>query len=144
MFFIAMISIIIYIIAIIAIYHNVYYLEKNKKIKFIIMSLVLMLIITMVLVWISSNNIQVPNKEFKAYEKYIGITKNTSILLFAPINTIIFMPYIGNLINKYAVNEISEDEMKRKFLVLLVIAAVIGTFEIAYIKDFQIGLLMRI
>ena len=144
MFFIAMISIIIYIIAIIAIYHNVYNFDKSQKIKFIIIGCIIILVITILLVLLGSANVELPNKEIKDYKEYLGITKTTSILLFAPINAIMVLPYVGNLLNKYIEKRISEEKIKRKFLFLLIIMVVIGIFEVSYIKDFQIGLLMRV
>lgn len=144
MFFIAMISIIIYIIAIIAIYHNIYNFNKLNKIKFIIIGCIIMLVITVILVSISSNKLEVPDKEFKAYEECLSITKTTSILLFAPINAIISLPYIGNVLNKYTEDRIKEEQLKKRFLILAIILVIVGIFEISYIKDFQIGLLSTI
>jgi len=141
---IALISVIIYVIAIMAIYHNLYNFEKSKKIKFIITGCIVMFVLSLVLVWISSGNLEVPNKEFKAYEGFMGITKRTSVLLFAPINAILILPYVGNLLNRFTEKRISEGKLKKKFLIVLIVMVVVGVFEMGYIRDFQIGLLSRI
>jgi len=144
MFFIAMISVIIYVIAIIAIYHNIYNLDKLNKIKFLIIGCIIMVAITVLLVSISSANIEMPNKEFKSYAEYLDITKTTCILLFAPINSIMLLPYIGNVFNKYTEDRITGEQVRKRFLIILIIFIVIAIFEISYIKDFQVGLLSRV
>ena len=141
MFLIFIISIIIYVVAAIAIYHNVYNFEQNKKILFIIIGLIVVFIATWILVTICSSNIEIPNREYKSYEEYIGTTKLTALLLFAPINAIIFLPYIGNTLNKYAEDRIDKEQVQKRFLILLLIIFVVSIFEIGYVKDFQIGLI---
>ncbi len=135
MLFIVTVSIIIYIVAIIAIYHNIYNFEQDKKIKFIISGSLFVLAITMIIVLLSSGNIQAPSKS------YLNLTKITSILLFAPINTAITLTYIGNLLNRYKVNEIKQEKLKRKILITVVLLFILGIFEINYIRSFEIGLL---
>ena len=89
------ISLVIYVIAGFVIYHNMYNFDKSEKIKMIILGFIVTLIMTTIICFISSNNINTENTQ------YISIIRNTSILLFSPINSIIFIPYIGNLLNKY-------------------------------------------
>ncbi len=141
MFLIVLISVIIYIIGVIAIYHNMYNIDKIRKIKFIILGFIVVLIITSVLVLISSNNIVIENREYKSYKNYIGITKTTSILLFAPINAIISLPYMGNLLNQYTEKRITKEQLKKKILIFGVVLVLIIIFEVSYIKDFETGLI---
>lgn len=141
MFLIVIISLIIYIIGAIAIYHNMYSVDKSKKIQFIIVGFLVILLLTMFLVFISSNNIKLENREYNSYSQYIGTTKTMSILLFAPINSIIVLPYIGNLINKYTDKRINEEQLKKKILIFVAILILVVIFEIGYVKDFQTGLI---
>ena len=141
MFLILVISLIIYIIGAIAIYHNMYSVDKSKKIQFIMVGFLVILLLTMLLVFISSNNINIENREYKSYSQYISTTKTMSILLFAPINSIIVLPYIGNLLNKYTDQRINGEQLKKKILICAVILILVVIFEIGYVKDFQTGLI---
>ncbi len=89
------ISIIIYTIGIVIIYHNTYNLEKIEKIKFTLISAIIIFIITIIICNISTKNIQVENEE------YLKITKTTAILILSPINLIILVPYLAAGINKH-------------------------------------------
>lgn len=131
---IMMISLIIYAVAAISIYHNIYSFEKNEKIKFIIFGFAVVLFISIIICNISTSI--VPNSN--GYEK---ILKNTAILLAAPINSIICIPYIGNVINKYKVNIINEKQLRKRIIIEAIVIGIIVIFEIGYIKNFEIGLL---
>ncbi len=132
------ISFIIYVIAGFMIYHNMYNFDKSKKIKTIIIGFIITLILTIIICCISSNNIDIENTQ------YVSIIRNTSILLFSPINSIIFIPYICNLLNKYKDNRIDEQQLKKRLIILCIILILIVIFELNYIKDFQIGLLRNV
>ncbi len=134
MLLIFIISIIIYIIATIMIYHNIYNYDKASKIKIIIIGFIVTFIITVIICFVSSNRIS-------TNANYISIARNTSILLFAPINAIISLPYIGNLLNKYKNKTINVMQLKKRIIIFFIILIIVFIFEISYIKDFEIGLL---
>lgn len=137
MFIISIISIIIYLIGTLTIWTNIYEFEKEKKIKFIISGIAIIFIITWIIVLISSGGIQVENS-------YLKIAKTTSLLIFAPINTIFAVPYLGNMLNKYKQNRIDEEKLKKRLLVWGIVLLVIVIFEINYINTFEIGLLRNV
>ena len=132
------ISLVIYVIAGFVIYHNMYNFDKREKIKMIILGFIVTLIMTTIICFISSNNINTENTQ------YISIIRNTSILLFSPINSIIFIPYIGNLLNKYKDNRLDEEQIKKRLIILAIILILIVIFELDYIKAFQVGLLSNV
>ena len=132
------ISLVIYVIAGFVIYHNMYNFDKSEKIKMIILGFIVTLIMTTIICFISSNNINTVNTQ------YISIIRNTSILLFSPINSIIFIPYIGNLLNKYKDNRLDEEQIKKRLIILAIILILIVIFELDYIKAFQVGLLSNV
>ena len=134
MFLILIVSIIMYIVATISIYHNIYNFEKTNKIKIIIIGYIAIFIITVIICSISSSNI---NTNFN----YLKIAKTTAILIFSPINTIITLPYIGNILNKYKGKKINNIQLKKRFLILTIIVFIIIIFEIGYIKNFEMGLI---
>lgn len=132
------ISLVIYVVAGIMIYHNAYNLEQNKKVTLIICGFIVNLIITFIIVSIGVAGINAYNNN------YAFIVKITPILIFAPINVIITIPYIANLLNKYKANKIDSNNLKRRIIILAILFIVIAIFEISYIKEFQIGLLQNV
>lgn len=130
-----LLSIIIYIVGIVITYHNIPAFEKSKKIKFISIGIILTIVITMLICTITSGGIKDYPKEL------INITKNTSILIFAPINLILLVPYIGNSLSKFKEEKIEEDTLKKRFLIAFIILIIMLIVELGYIKNFQIGLL---
>ena len=138
MFLIILISLIIYIIAGVMIYHNTYNLEQQKKAKLIICGVLATIIITIIIVNICSQGMKTE------FTKQLSIIKIVSILLFSPINLILSVPYIGHILNEYEVKIINEEKAKKKLIILLAILILVGVFEINYIQSFQRGLLMSI
>jgi len=135
MFLVFIISDVIYIVATVMIYHNVYNLEKVEKIELIVIGFIITFIITAVICSISTGNIVTNNTEM------LSITKNTAMWIFAPINAIIAVPYIGNCINKYKANKINSSKLKKRIGILLIVFFFLMIIETGYIKDFQMGLL---
>lgn len=135
MFIVSIISIVIFAIAILMICANIYELEKEKKIYFVTIGIIVITIFTWIIVNISSIGIQVENKE------YLNISKLSSVLIFAPINAILALPYLGNIINKLKQDSLTKGQVKFKILVLLAILVIIAIIEVSYIKNFQIGML---
>lgn len=132
---IILISVIIYIIGILVVYHNVPAFEKDKKFKFIAIGVAITIILTMIICAFTTSAI-------KGYQKeLIDITRNTAILIFSPINLVLLIPYLGNSLSKYKEEKIKEDTLKKRFIITLIILVVIFIFELNYIKSFQIGLL---
>lgn len=138
MIIIGMISIVMYIVAILMISSNTYEFEKQKKIKFILLGMVIIFFITWMIVEISSNGIQIEN------QSYLTIAKKTSIFLFAPINTIVCLPYLGYVINKYKQQALTKEKVKNKIGIMCIIIFVILMIEINYIKSFELGLLSTV
>ena len=138
MIFIILISIILYIVAIVMTISNLYSFEKNEKIKFITIGLIVVLIITFIIVEISSIGIRNGNNN------HIIDTKTTSILLFAPINLGLILPYVANLKNKEKQKQLDSKKLKKKIMWYTIIIVVCIIIEISYIKGFQVGLLSSV
>lgn len=116
------------------IYHNMYNYDKGSRIKLLIAGFIITFIITVIICNISSGSIN-------TNANYLSIVRNTAILLFAPINAIISLPYIGNVLNKYKEKRITKEQLKKRLIIFSVILIIIVIFEVGYIKDFEIGLL---
>ena len=134
MLLIFIISIIIYIIAGVMIYYNMYNYDKLIKIKMIVSGFIIVFIITVIICFISTGGIN-------ANVKYISIARNASILIFAPINAIISLPYISNTFNKYKDKRINQTELKKRILIFSIILIFVLIFEIGYIEDFETGII---
>ncbi len=138
MFMIAIISIAIYLIAILMISTNIYEFQKEQKRNFIIIGIFAILIFTWIIVTFSSHGIQVSEGNF------LKTAKMVSILLFAPINTIFVLPYLGNVLNKYKQERIKEEQVRKRLLILAVALLLVIIIEVNYIKTFEIGLLSSV
>lgn len=132
------ISIVIYIVATVVIYANTYSLEKEKRITFVLIGLVSVLLVTSILVMISSASIQVPKKE------YLTTANITSILLFAPVNSVLFLAYLGQVLNKQKQKRLKDSQVKKRIIFIAVIAVFILIMEVGYIQNFEIGLLKTV
>lgn len=133
-----LISIVIYVIAGIMIYHNAYNLEQNKKIILIICGFIINFIITVIIANMGMSGINTYNLNYSL------IIKITPILIFAPINAIISTPYIANILNKYKVKRLNSSQLKTRIIILIIILILIAIFEISYIKEFEIGILQNV
>ncbi len=132
MFIIVLISIILYLIFTTVIKYNTK-LEKDQKVKYIIVGHIVVFIITSILCNITSS--QIDN-----IKQLVNITRNTAILIFAPLNSIILAP-IGNMLSKLKNNNITSEQFKARLIIIFVIAVILLILEFRYIKNFQTGLL---
>lgn len=135
MFVIMILSLILYAIAIAIIYPNLYGMDKPQKIKFMAIGIGVIIVVTIVLCSISSSQIIIENKGIT------GITRNVAILIFAPINTMILLPFLGSSLNQYKEKQIVQHQMKKRMFIEIVLLLVVIIIEIGYIKNFQLGLL---
>ncbi len=135
MFVIVMISIIIYIIAGLVIYHNLSSLEKKQKIKFILGGMIVITLFTVIICTITTAKINIQSKQV------IGITRITEILIFSPINSTIWLPYIGSTLSKYKAKEIDDKKLKKRAIIAILIIIITVIVEISYIDNFQTQLL---
>ncbi len=138
MFIITIISIAIYIIAILMVSTNIYEFKKEQKLNFIIIGIFVVLIITWTIVAFSSNGIQV------SQENFLKTAKMVSVLLFAPINTIFALPYLGNILNKYKQERLKPEQVQKRLLILGIALVLVIIIEASYIKTFEIGLLSNV
>ena len=135
MVIIAVVSIIIYVIATLMISTNTYEFERGKKIEFMLIGISIILLATWMIVSVSSKGIQLEN------QSYLNTIKTTSVLIFAPINTILALPYLGNIINKYKQKRLQEVQIKKRLIVWSVFLVIIVIIETSYIKSFELGIL---
>lgn len=132
------VSIVLYAIGMVIVYHNVPAFEKAQKTRFIAIGIVLTLIVTFILCNIVAGKIEGYQKEL------INTTKNIAVLLFSPINFIILIPYLGNILSKNREETIDDTQLKKRFIIFAILLILVIIVELGYIKNFYLGSLLSI
>ncbi len=136
---IAAITIILYIILISFSLHNLSLVESNKvKVAYIIIGLLMMLICTFITYIISSRGVEYSDIEL------IKKIRNMLLLVFIPVNGLIIMPYLANLLSKIGLNQITQEKFKKRIIILGVIFIIILIFESSYFRSTQLGIINMI
>ena len=129
------ITIILYAVLISFTWHNLYMLEIKKKIQYILISIVSILVITFVVFNISKIGISYANEDI------LFNVRTILVLVFTPINGLIVMPYVANMINKIKQKSIKKQESQKKVIRLLIVFIIILILECFYLKDIQEGII---
>ena len=133
---IATITVILYIILISFTIHNLSLVEnKNVKIVYIILGLVVMLISTWITFQISASGINYTNNAM------VGNVRNILLAVFVPVNGLVTMPYMASMLSKIGTNEITQEKFKKRIIILAVIFLAVLIFECSYFKSTQIGII---
>lgn len=135
MAFIIILTIMIYVIAIIWSWNNLGQIEKSKKIAVIIVGIVLTYIITFIVFALSKNNVNYNSVIIKA------TIKNAIVAIFTGVNACIFIPYISKQLEKIHEGEIEKEKFMRKIMTLIIIIVFLMSFECGYMKKTQQGIL---
>lgn len=135
MAFILIVTLIIYVILCIWIWHNLGKIENSKKISYIIISLAINLVITFFIFNISKNNIVYENQNMEAD------VRNILVLVFTACNSLIIAPFIAKQLDKVNEGTISDKELKRNFIIIIIIYIICLVLESGYLKDIQQGII---
>ena len=135
MIIIKLIALIVFIISCVTIYHNTNSFEPKKRILYIVIGMAIMFGITSIICVLKSSGIKTNNTA--AINDTLGVIK----MIFTPINALIFLAPLGNIIGKAKDNVITTNIAGKGILVLLVIFAIIIIFETSYIGSFISNLL---
>lgn len=90
--------------------------------------------ITTMLFNLSANGLDYTNLDFK------NEVSKILILVFTPINGIIFMPYVGKLMSQNKFDEIEKEDLIKKIAMIIMIMVVISLAEFNFLKDIQTGI----
>lgn len=139
MIFIYLIIIVLFAVLILWTWNNVKDFEDNaKKIKFITVGIIILLISTFIIFTISKIGIKYPNDNVLKYVRRI------SILLCVPINGYVTLPHIAKIKSDIYTKTIDDEKSKKRIIILVAIIAIITFFEIFYLKDFQKGIIYNL
>ena len=133
--FIIIITIAIYIILITWSWKSLGNIETTKKIMTIAIGIITIYLITWFVFNISKQGIVYENEQIASS---IG---KVIISIFAGVNGLIIMPFIGKLLDKVNEDEIEKQVFSRKILIIVVIFLIILWLECGYMKDTQEGIL---
>lgn len=133
--FIIIITIAIYIILITWSWKSLGNIERTKKIITIAIGIIAIYLITWFVFNISKQGIVYENEQIASS---IG---KVIISIFAGVNGLIIMPFIGKLLDKVNEDEIEKQVFSRKILIIVVIFLSILWLECGYMKDTQEGIL---
>lgn len=133
--FIIIITIAIYIILITWSWKSLGNIERNKKIITIAIGIIAIYLITWLVFNISKQGIIYEN------EQIVSSIGKVIIAIFAGVNGLIIMPFIGKLLDKANEDEIEKQVFLRKILIIVVIFLIILWLECGYMKDTQEGIL---
>lgn len=125
----------LYVISIISTYQNMFAFDKTNRIVYLITGFFIVSVVTVIM---SKANLQIDNKEL------IKIIQNSTQIIFIPLNALITLPIIANIMSKYKAKAITEDKLKRRILLIVIIYIIFFIFEKKYITNFQTGVLSNI
>ena len=132
--FIIIVVIILFIVLVGFTWYRAEAFDGMERVIICVAGILLSWAITSILFKISANGIEYINLEV---EKEIS---KILILVFTPINGIIYMPYISKLISQYKFDEIKINEISKKILILAIILIIVFAIEVAYLKNIQLGI----
>lgn len=135
MIFIIMVAAIIYFVLIAWTWHSLGFIEKNKKVAFILIGCLIMFIVTFIIYQIAKVGVEYANKEM---QKSI---QNVLVAIFTGVNGIIVLPQIGKMLDKINEDEMKKEELTKKIVILMIVFVICMIIETGYMKDTQQGIL---
>lgn len=128
-------TIIIYFILIAWTWKSLGFIEKTKKVVFILIGIIIMYGITWIIFQIAKNGINYQNQAMQS------TAQNILVAIFTGINGIIMMPQIGKILDKINEDEMKKEQLVKRIMILTIIFILCLIFESGYMKDTQEGIL---
>lgn len=121
--------IILNIVSIVLMYHSLADSEKKEKLIFIAAGTALMYILTSLVYWISTRNIEITEVSETG--------KDLITFLFVPINGILVLPAFAKSFYKFRYGSLSKDILRKRAVVLVIFLLIILIIECVYFKNIQ-------
>lgn len=125
---------IIYFILIAWTWKSLGFIEKTKKVVFILIGIIIMYGITWIIFQIAKNGINYQNQAMQS------TAQNILVAIFTGINGIIMMPQIGKILDKINEDEMKKEQLVKRIMILTIIFILCLIFESGYMKDTQEGI----
>ena len=97
--------------------------------------LLVIYLITLLIYNFSNTNVIYPSEEIQK------TVKNTLLIIFTGLNSLIFLPFIANLFDKILEEEIEKDQAKKRIVIILIIFVICIFAEKGYLKSTQEGII---
>ncbi len=134
MIFIVMIALVIYFVLIAWTWQSLGFIEKNKKIAFILIGIIIMYGITWIIYQITKVGVEYPNIEIQRS------IQNVLVSIFTGINGMIILPQMGRMLDKINEDEMKKEEFIKKLIILMIVFVISVIIEMGYMKDTQQGI----
>lgn len=112
--------------------------ENKAKIKFILIGLISLSMVTFILFNLSKIGIDYPNEDIMKEIRKIAL------LLFIPINGFLTLPHIASIKTEIQLGAKEEEKIKRKIILIAIVWIIAIIIETIYLKDFQKGIIQII
>ncbi len=112
--------------------------ENKAKIKFILIGLISLSMVTFILFNLSKIGIDYPNEDIMKEIRKIAL------LLFIPINGFLTLPHIASIKTEIQLGAKEEEKIKRKIILIAIVWILAIIIETIYLKDFQKGIIQII
>ncbi len=117
-------------------WNNLVDFEGNvQRIKFILIGIIILCVVTLIIFNISKIGITYPNIDV------IKKVRTITVLLFAPLNGYITLPHIAKILSNIKTNEVEEEKIKKRIIILFAIIIIFTIVEIKYLNGFQNGII---
>lgn len=103
--------------------------SKKEKLIFVVIGTALMYILTSIIYWISTKDIQMTEVSERG--------KDLIIFLFVPINAILTLPLFAKSFSKFRDGRIDGKILRNRGVLLIILLAIILIFECIYFKNIQ-------
>ena len=119
-------------------WNNTKYFEGNfQRILFTIIGTIIIALGTYIIFIISKREINYPHIEM------IGKVRNIILLIFVPINGFIIVPQIARTLGIMKRDNITDEELKKKIILFIIITIIVITIECSYFKNIQNGIITQ-
>ena len=105
------------------------------RVKFTIIGTIIVYMVTLIIFNISKIGITYPNLDA------VKVVRRISVLLFTPLNGYITLPHLAKILSDIKTNDVEEEKIKKRVIILFVIILLFSIIEIKYINGFQNGII---
>ena len=132
---IIIVTIILFLVLIGWTWSNLANIDKNKKIAYMLLSIVIMMIVTLIIFSISKIGVNYEN------ENMVRPVRLLFVSVFTSLNGFVVIQYIAKIFGKAYEQIIDEEEAKKKIAIILGVFIIIAIIECLYMKKIQYGIL---
>ena len=132
---IIIVTIIMFLVLIAWTWSNLASIDRNKKIAYILSSIVIMMIVTLIIFSISKIGVNYEN------ENMVGPVRILLVAVFTSLNGFVVIQYIARILGRTYEQTIEKEEANKKIAIILIIFIVIAVIECLYMKNIQNGIL---